>query len=312
MTRPKILVALALVFAAAVVIGVATLSIKYQGIAEHPPKAQVAAVAPVAPVTAPGRPNPSFDVVRLSPQGSLVIAGRAEPGAKVEILDGERVIGQVTTDSRGEWVFVPDVSLPPGQHDLQLRATSADGRVAAADAPVTMVVPAQPGGTPLVVKRLADGGSIVMLGPVGQAGAGPLTIDAVDYTEHRLSASGKALAGAPVRIYLDNHPLGDVTADGAGLWRLEPHDLGLSNGRHTLRADQLDAHGKVGSRVEVAFASGAGADAVAVEPGNSLWRIAQRRYGQGNAYTLIYQANKANIRDPNLIYPGQVFSMPKN
>ena len=51
---------------------------------------------------------------------------------------------------------------------------------------------------------------------------------------------------------------------------------------------------------------------MAVEAGNSLWRIAQRRYGQGTAYTLIYQANKANIRDPNLIYPGQVFSMPKN
>jgi len=310
MNRQKILVAVGLVVAVAVLAGVAMLSIKYQATTELPPKPEAAATA--AAPAAPGRLNPSFDVVRLSPQGSLVIAGRAEPGAKVEILDGEKVIGRVVADGRGEWVFVPDTALPPGQHDLQLRATAADGRVAAAEAPVTMVVPAQPGGTPLVVKRLADGGSIVMLGPVGQAGAGPLTIDAVDYAEHRLSASGKALGGAQVRIYLDNHPVGDVTADGIGLWRLTPHDLALPNGRHTLRADQLDSHGKVASRVEVAFASGGGAESVAVEAGNSLWRIAQRRYGQGNAYTLIYQANKANIRDPNLIYPGQVFAMPKN
>ena len=47
-----------------------------------------------------------------------------------------------------------------------------------------------------------------------------------------------------------------------------------------------------------------------VQPGNSLWRIARRVLGEGMRYVHIYEANQAHIRDPDLIYPGQVFEMP--
>ena len=49
---------------------------------------------------------------------------------------------------------------------------------------------------------------------------------------------------------------------------------------------------------------------VVVQPGNSLWRIASRVYGEGLLYTEIYQANVGQIRDPDLIYPGQIFDLP--
>ena len=45
--------------------------------------------------------------------------------------------------------------------------------------------------------------------------------------------------------------------------------------------------------------------------GDSLWNIARARYGTGFRHTLIYGANKDQIRDPDLIYPGQVFNLPK-
>ncbi len=298
----------ALGIAAAAILGVAWWRL-------HPaaPPRPAAATAPAAaPQVAPARQHPSFDVVRLTPEGSLVMAGRAEPGAKVAILDGDKVIGTVTADSRGEWVFAPDANLGPGRHDLQLRATAPDGQVASADAPVTMVVPAGAGGTPLAVKHLADGSSIVLLGPPAGADAGPITVDSVDYADDRLSASGKAPAGAALRVYLDGKELGDTAADESGRWVLPPHQHHLAAGHHTLRVDQLTADGKVAARVEVAFTSGqpAGGATVTVEQGNSLWRLARSRYGHGNAYTLIYRANKANIRNPNLIYPGQVFTLP--
>jgi nucleoid-associated protein YgaU len=54
----------------------------------------------------------------------------------------------------------------------------------------------------------------------------------------------------------------------------------------------------------------AGTIAVDIQPGNNLWRIAQHSYGDGLRYTEIYQANRTQIRDPNLIYPGQVFAVP--
>ena len=53
-----------------------------------------------------------------------------------------------------------------------------------------------------------------------------------------------------------------------------------------------------------------GGSVVVVEPGNSLWRIARRTYGQGTRFTLIFDANRDRIRDPDLIYPGQVFNLP--
>ena len=63
---------------------------------------------------------------------------------------------------------------------------------------------------------------------------------------------------------------------------------------------------EVAAPAEVAVAEGR----VVVQPGNSLWRIARRVYGEGPRYTVIYQANQEQIRDPDLIYPGQIFTVP--
>ena len=49
-----------------------------------------------------------------------------------------------------------------------------------------------------------------------------------------------------------------------------------------------------------------------IRRGDNLWRIARRNYGEGIRYTTIFQANRDQIRDPDLIYPGQVFDIPEN
>ena len=49
-----------------------------------------------------------------------------------------------------------------------------------------------------------------------------------------------------------------------------------------------------------------------VQRGNSLWRIAQHAYGAGARYVIIYSANPDQIRNPDKIYPGQVFKIPKS
>ncbi len=51
-------------------------------------------------------------------------------------------------------------------------------------------------------------------------------------------------------------------------------------------------------------------DTAIVSKGDSLWRISQRIYGRGYRYTVIYGANQTQIRNPNLIYPGQIFVLP--
>jgi len=80
--------------------------------------------------------------------------------------------------------------------------------------------------------------------------------------------------------------------------------------------DAVDARGKVVARVETPFSRAVLAEAlpdetsVVVQPGNSLWRIARRVYGKGIRYAVIYEANQDQIRDADLIYPGQIFKVP--
>ena len=47
-----------------------------------------------------------------------------------------------------------------------------------------------------------------------------------------------------------------------------------------------------------------------VQPGDTLWAIAKKYYGNGNQYTKIFNANKDKIKNPNLIYPGQQLVIP--
>ena len=47
-----------------------------------------------------------------------------------------------------------------------------------------------------------------------------------------------------------------------------------------------------------------------VQPGSTLWAIAKESYGAGIEYFKVFEANKERIRDPDLIYPGQVFEIP--
>jgi nucleoid-associated protein YgaU len=47
-----------------------------------------------------------------------------------------------------------------------------------------------------------------------------------------------------------------------------------------------------------------------VSRGDSLWRLSRDTYGAGTRYAVIYKANRKQIRNPNLIYPGQIFVLP--
>ncbi|RMH41100.1 MAG: LysM peptidoglycan-binding domain-containing protein, partial [Alphaproteobacteria bacterium] len=49
---------------------------------------------------------------------------------------------------------------------------------------------------------------------------------------------------------------------------------------------------------------------VTVQPGYTLWGISRRSYGRGILYVQIFEANRDQIRDPDLIYPGQIFKVP--
>lgn len=309
---------------------------------------------------APAITNPSFDVVRIGPDGNAVIAGRAEPNSTVRIREGEEVIGEATADERGEWVVLPNKPLASGDRELSLEAEDATGNVSKADDKVVVLIPEEkaPAATseqsgetsettgtagatdsepasekqPVIALKVpsdGDGAVTVMQGPAPEAAAKQeegsdtqdatlprLSIDVVDYdTEGRVAMSGKADLNHTVRVYLDNNHVGTAPADENGNWALTIGQP-IEPGNYTLRADQLDSSGKVTARVEIPFER-ARPDQIlepgsryVVQPGNSLWRIARSTYGEGLKYWVIYHQNRNQIRDPDLIYPGQIFALP--
>lgn len=149
-------------------------------------------------------------------------------------------------------------------------------------------------------------------------------IETISYDEEgEVALAGRGNPSGSVRIYLDNRPISTAAMDELGQWNtaLSQIDAGI----YTLRVDELDASGAVTSRLETPFKrervedlaryvaqadTPARINVVTVQPGNTLWALARERYGQGILYVRVFEANKDKIRNPDLIYPGQVFQLP--
>ena len=203
-------------------------------------------------------------------------------------------------------------------------SSAGDGPEVRADGAVLLIVPepTQPAPTALAVLMADQAPPRVLQSspprplPGGAKPGGRLGLDAVDYGEQGdVRFAGAALPGAAVRVYVDDVPAGDAVADGQGRWTVTP-GVAVPLGVHRLRVDQLSPQGRVSARVELPFqrstlpASAVTGGRVVVQPGQNLWRVARQAYGSGVRYTVIYQANRDQIRDPARIYPGQVFALP--
>ena len=349
--------------------------------------------APAAPTTAhEAAATPSFDVVRVEPDGAAVVAGRAAPNSTVSLQSGSERLAEAKTDATG--AFALDLTLPVGQHRLALAdaAKPADPErmeTAIVNVPQKgregelLVMVERPGeASEIVVKPEAQGPAAQPQEPSVPAASSPtppadalqtaasdtaptagetkapaaaLSVEAVEAEGGKLFIAGAARERAKIHIYLDDAFVAE-TMGGAGDRFIASANAPVSVGDHVVRADELDAAGQVVARVEVPFnrpdtaplaaiapadaqpatasAEGAGKDAAApiatadaqgatmqpalervdarviIRKGDTLWRISRNTYGRGSRFTVIYLANGDQIRNPNRIYPGQVFRVP--
>lgn len=275
----------------------------------------------------PAATVPSFDVARIEPDGRSVIAGRAAPGAKIVLLDGGKEIATGKADSRGEWVIiVQDPPLSVGQHELRV-VQHIEGRApVTSDQVVVAIVPVPPSGTSsgpreeTLVMIAPPSGPTTLVQPPSAAGvpkSGDLVVSTLDYDDRgHVTVTGQATPGTVVRAYINDKMVAEGQAGADSRWRLAPPEA-VEPGKHKLRLDRLTKDGKPVARLELPFervavppGTGDGRRLVVVR-GDNLWNIARAHYGHGMHHTVIYGANKDQIRDPDLIYPGQIFSLPK-
>jgi nucleoid-associated protein YgaU len=89
---------------------------------------------------------PSFDVLRVEKDGSTVIAGHSTPGARIDVLDGDKLIASTEAGEEGDFVVVLDNPLPAGDHQIVLQATGRDGKKLVSIEVATVSVPADKSG----------------------------------------------------------------------------------------------------------------------------------------------------------------------
>jgi len=332
------------VLAAALGIAWHSMQSEKEAIGGHPARQQAAeqpqgATNPPAPApqpqvaaTEPSKQNPpqtaaaaimvpTFDVVRVTPDGRAVIAGRAAPKSKIVLLDGGKETPHITNaDDRGEWVLtIENPPFAPGQHELRI-VQHIEGRAPVTSEQSAVIVVPKPSDKEQQTLVMIDPprGAPTLVQPPTRAGvprSGDLALSTVTYDERGVvTVTGEATVGRTVRIYIDNKAQGEAAAEKDKRWRIVAADP-VSVGKHVLRVERLAQDGKVEQRLEESFerivSVGAGGR-LHIAVGDNLWNIARAHYGEGWRYTVIFEANKEQIKDPNLIYPGQVFALPKS
>ncbi len=221
---------------------------------------------------------PTFDVLRVEPDGSTVIAGSAVPNSKLEILDGDKVVTTTDVGPTGDFVAVLDNPLSAGDHQLVLRATGKDGRASTSEEIATVSVPtdgknsellamvSKPGTASRVITApkpdtqvASNGGTAPSSSDAASApaGTGPTTandvmVSAVEIEGDKIFVAGMAKASASVVAYADDQLIGKAKAGPDGHFVVDGV-MPLSVGDHKIRVDVLDDAGKVAVRASVNF-----------------------------------------------------------
>ena len=261
---------------------------------------------------------PSFDIVRVDRTGYAVIAGRAKPRSTVTVYANGEELATTETIENGDWNIVTETPLESGAVELSLSMTTEDGQTIRSDETIIIYVPEREGDRPLVLRTTPGGATEVLQEPREADGSlGPLTLDTIDYDDSgAVIFTGRAEPARVVRLFINRQFLDQTTSTPEGGWTIAP-SRPIAPGIYTLQIVQLDENGQPAYAIELPFERASPDDVdlrdgrVVVQPGNSLWRIARSAYGRGAQYTIIYEANADQIRDPDLIYPGQIFNVPE-
>ncbi len=250
-----------------------------------------------------------------------------------ETADAGTEAAEVDTDTADEVTEVEDTVTETADAVAETQNTGADTEEAVAEAesaPEEATETATENQQVAILRSGEDGVELVQSPSEENSAPEQVELDTIGYSDTGdVQLTGRLNEGSAVRIYLNNRLVADVTPQDDGNWR---GDLeGIDPGVYTLRVDEVHSDGTVLSRVETPFkrepvevlqaAEAQTSDqpqetlapirSVTVQAGDTLWAISRERFGDGVLYVRLFDANRELIRDPDLIFPGQVFTIPE-
>ncbi len=274
-----------------------------------------------------------LEVVRVRPDGSLVIAGKGLPKSKIEIISNSEVIAVTTSDKIGDFVAVPQKQLNSGEYFLSFRQTTVDNKVVIANKSVAINVTGKKDDLPIVA----------IVDNQGKLGAKVIQAPGLEKKEQSIKNNKqinlKTIQEPQIRILAIIHDsksgqlvLSGIAHNGvqvnAGFTGKETSSTKIINdewalsipgkliaGKQKVFAVLLGKNGKVLSENSIVISGKSienanGKMLIIVQKGDALWNIAYQRLGLGNRYIDIVELNKDKIKNPDLIYPKQLFIIP--
>ena len=278
-------------------------------------------------------PELRVEIARVKPDGSAVVVGNAPPGAAISVFEDTLLLGKTTADANGEWVVVLEKRLGPGQHLILVAAELEDATTLLAETSIAIEIYADQTSKPLVAllpenqtempvllqspdDQQPDAGDDTQTAAAAAiARIGPRSL--VWQGEDQITIAGYSRGGVRVSVGTNGTYFGDALVLADGGWQVTGAvDKNRQNHRLEFilidNAGQAVAHYLLPIRSRDLQKGLDGSQLVVVNKGDALWRIAYRSFGEGVRYIDIVRKNTSDINNPDLIYPNQIFSLPKN
>ena len=251
----------------------------------------------------------TFDIVRLDKNGDIVIAGKTIPNIKVDIFDGNAPLASVFSDLNGDWVWISDSPLSEGIKRLNLK--HFDGEDEFVSEQNIIILREKNNDSSSKILKFSRNSNIEIINNNEKILG--LSLDIVEYLDNdSLNLIGRTKPSSLISLFFSNNFIKDTQSDKYGNWKIELKNFKLTD-NNIMIVTEIDGQ-KIKLKTKI-FDKKIDPNfirekEITVKDGNSLWRIARKTLGGGIYYSEIYKNNINEIKNPDLIFPGQVFNIP--
>ena len=277
---------------------------------------------------------PEIDIFKVSPDGSFVIAGKGQPNSNINILNKGDLIENSIVDSDGNWVVVSKENLKTGDNLISIDQINNNGLVLRhkqlfitkidkqkKDQPLVISVPNKNGKNISIIQQPTEKQKIYKVeNDLGiqkkiKSNKKTFNVKTIFFNENGfVSIQGEVNFGQKIELYINKKIMETIKIENSK-WQYNSDtkfDYGLHDLLVVLKSDKDETLDKITlpfMRVEMPY-NDVPENFILIKPGDMLWTIAYRLYGDPFKYIEIFEENKDQITNPDLIFPGQLFSVP--
>ena len=277
---------------------------------------------------------PEIDIIKVSPDGSFVIAGKGQPNSNINILNKGDLIDSSIVDSDGNWVVVSKENLKTGDNLISIDQINNNGLVLRhkqlfitkidehkKDQPLVISVPNKNDENISIIQQPSEKQKIYKVeNDLGiqkkiKSNQKIFNVKTIFFNENGfVSIKGKVNFGKKIELYINKKIMETIKIENSK-WQYNSDkiiDYGLHDLLVVLKSDKDEILDKITlpfMRVEMPY-NDVPENFILIKPGDMLWTIAYRLYGDPFKYIQIFEENKDQITNPDLIFPGQLFSIP--